>query len=116
MVDKVANRSSRRGLRDWMAQRISAVVIASYVIYLLIFVLNNTELQYDQWKALFHNTPMRIFSFITLVFLSWHAWIGMWTVFTDYVKPVFLRLFIQILAMLALIGYLAWGLQILWSV
>ena len=37
-----------------------------------------------QWHALFSANWMRIFSLLALVALSVHAWVGMWTISTDY--------------------------------
>jgi succinate dehydrogenase / fumarate reductase, membrane anchor subunit len=65
---------------------------------------------------LYAHWTMRIFSLLALLSLFYHAWIGIWTVITDYIKPVALRLIIEIIVVLALICYLIWGIEILWGI
>ena len=69
MVTNVTN-LSRSGLYDWMAQRVSAVLLAVYTIFLLGYLILNPGLTYADWSALFSNNAMRIFSLLTLVALS----------------------------------------------
>lgn len=83
MVTNVTN-FSRSGLYDWMAQRVSAVVLAAYFLFLLGYLIANPGLEYAQWHELFSANWMRIFSLLALVALSVHAWVGMWTISTDY--------------------------------
>ena len=87
MVTNVTN-FSRSGLYDWMAQRVSAVVLAAYFLFLLGYLLFNPGLTYADWHGLFSHTVMRIFSLLALVALSVHAWVGMWTISTDYLTPM----------------------------
>jgi succinate dehydrogenase / fumarate reductase membrane anchor subunit len=107
---------SSSGLRDWLIQRVTAIILAVYVIFLLIFVAAHSHLHYDQWQALFANPFMRIFSFLALLSLVTHSWVGIWTVLTDYIKCAWGRLFLEVLMILALICYLVWGVGILWRV
>ncbi|MFN3163756.1 MAG: succinate dehydrogenase, hydrophobic membrane anchor protein, partial [Pseudohongiellaceae bacterium] len=86
MVTNATN-LSRSGLSDWIIQRFSAVLLGSYTIFLLVWLLLHPDLDYQQWRALFDATAMRLFSLITLAALCGHAWIGMWTVGTDYLTP-----------------------------
>ena len=83
MVTNVTN-FSRSGLYDWMAQRVSAVVLAVYFLFLIGYLIVNPDLEFEQWHALFSATWMRIFSLLALVSLAVHAWVGMWTISTDY--------------------------------
>jgi len=101
------------GFRDWLVQRISAILIGAYVIFLLIFIAVEQPLQYPEWHMLFGNVWMKIFSLVVLVSLLWHAWIGLWTVFTDYVKPKGLRLFLEIGVWILFIIYFIWGVEAL---
>ena len=48
MVTNVTN-FSRSGLYDWMAQRVSAVVLAAYFLFLLGYLIANPDLEYAQW-------------------------------------------------------------------
>ena len=114
MVDSVTS-VSRNGLRDWLIQRITAVIIGAYFLFLLIYLFLHPGLQYADWHALFANPLMRALSFIAFLGVVYHAWIGMWTILTDYVKPAGLRLVLTVLVILALFGYLIWAAEILWG-
>ena len=48
MVTSVTN-LSRSGLYDWMAQRVSAVVLAAYFIFLIGYLVANPGIGYAQW-------------------------------------------------------------------
>ncbi len=106
----------QNGVSDWLWQRISAVILAFYVSFLFIYVLCHPGLDFVTWQALYHHTAMRIFTLLALLSLLIHSWIGIWTVLTDYIKSFSLRLLLQIAVVLALVIYLFWGIQILWSV
>jgi len=106
----------RSGLHDWIIQRVSAVVLAAYIIYLAAFVFSAGSLDFTTWHALFAQTWFKIFSLLAIASLSFHAWIGMWIVSTDYIKPTGLRMIFQVLVILACFAFLIWGAQILWSV
>ncbi|WPC06995.1 succinate dehydrogenase, hydrophobic membrane anchor protein [Pseudomonas sp. MBLB4123] len=122
MVTNVTN-FSRSGLYDWMAQRVSAVVLAAYVLFLLGFVIVNPGMGYAEWHGLFSGTAMRIFSLLALVALSAHAWVGMWTISTDYLTPMALgksatavRFLFQAACGIAMFAFFVWGVQILWGI
>lgn len=114
MVESVSS-WSRNGLRDFILQRISAVVIAAYVIVLVLYCFLHQYVQYDDWQALYACNWMRIFSVLTLFSLIVHAWVGMWTIATDYLKCTVLRGGFLLLVALMLFVCLVWGIMILWS-
>lgn len=110
----------RSGLSDWLMQRATAVVLLSYFGYLAFVLVSGVD--YVQWRALFDQTWMRIFSMLALVSLVIHAWIGLWVVFTDYLTPRMLgaagnvlRLGAQAVCALIVFTYLIWGIQIFWG-
>jgi len=106
----------RSGLHDWVWQRISAVIIAAYVFCLLgIFVLH-PHLDFAAWRAIYATLGMKLFSVLCLFSLFVHAWIGIWTVTTDYLKNVSVRVGIQSVVIVGSLLYLVWGIDILWSV
>jgi succinate dehydrogenase / fumarate reductase membrane anchor subunit len=70
---------------------------------------------YGSWRALFANQAMKLATFLFLVSLFLHAWIGMRDILMDYIKPTALRLVLETGVALALIAYAGWALQILWS-
>jgi succinate dehydrogenase / fumarate reductase membrane anchor subunit len=58
---------------------------------------------------------MRYAALLFLLSVYFHAWIGMRNIFMDYIKDPGLRLLFYVLVIAALIGYLAWSVQIVWS-
>lgn len=117
MVNKLITDMSLtgNGLRDWLVQRFSSIIIGIYFIFLSIFFLTHSTIDYKLLHNLFASMWMEIFTFITLICLFLHAWVGVWTVITDYVKPIALRFIIQFLIILALAIYLLWGIVVLWK-
>ncbi len=112
----------RSGLYDWLIQRVGAVVMTAYVIFLAVYIALNPDLTYEQWSALFGQLWVRVFSFVTLLSFISHAWIGLWAVLTDYLterlmgsKATVLRIFAQMLLGGVAITYLIWGIEILWG-
>ncbi|MEN9774238.1 MAG: succinate dehydrogenase, hydrophobic rane anchor protein [Pseudomonadota bacterium] len=103
------------GLLDWMAQRVTAVILAVYTVVLGVSLLALPELNHTSWKALFSGTFMRVLSLLALLALFWHAWIGVRDIFMDYIKPTALRLTLQVLTIVLLVGYAIWAINILWS-
>lgn len=103
------------GLKDWLVQRVTAVYFGVYTFFLLGFLLVHPSLSYEQWHGLFANPFMQVASAIALLALTLHAWIGIWTVTTDYMKCTVLRLSVQMLVLLWLLSQLIWGFLILWG-
>jgi len=114
MVTTVTN-YGRSGLSDWLVQRVSAVILAVYSIFMVAYLLLNPQLDFAQWQALFNNTSMRIFSLMALLSLGAHCWIGLWSVSTDYFKPFLLRFVFQMVVGLLMFIYTVWGVQLLWG-
>lgn len=103
------------GLKDWLVQRVSAVLMAFYLVLLMAVVSFLAPQDYAAWKALFNNQWMRIATFLFLLSLFWHAWIGVRNVLMDYVHATAIRLTLQILVIISLLFYLVWSAEILWS-
>lgn len=115
MVTNITN-FSRSGLADWLLQRVTAVILLAYSLFMVGFFLVNPNLDYQSWTGLFQCTWMRIFSMLALLSIAAHAWIGLWTVATDYIKPTGTRLVFQLIVILALFAFVVWGVQVLWGV
>jgi succinate dehydrogenase / fumarate reductase membrane anchor subunit len=121
MSDNGKNFGSRRlvvgahyGLRDWLSQRATAALMALFTIVLLVQVLFGAKLGYLRWAQIFSSQWMKALTFVTLVALAYHAWVGMRDVWMDYVKPVGVRLALQVLTIAWLVGCLGWAVQVLW--
>jgi succinate dehydrogenase / fumarate reductase, membrane anchor subunit len=104
------------GFKDWLSQRITAVVMAVFTIVLLVAFLSSKGAGYAAWAGLFANQWMKILTFVTIVSLTWHVWVGIRDIWMDYVKPTGVRLGLQALTILWLVGCLGYAVQILWRV
>ena len=103
------------GLRDWLAQRITAVLMALFTVLLLARVLfSHGPIGYDQWAGLFSSQWMKALTFTVIIALLYHAWVGVRNVLMDYVKPASLRLSLQVFALVWLVACAGWGIQVLW--
>jgi succinate dehydrogenase / fumarate reductase membrane anchor subunit len=103
------------GLRDWMAQRLTAVLMALFtalVLFQLIF--SRGEIGYDLWAGIFSPQWMRALTFTVLLALSYHVWVGMRDIWMDYIKPVGVRLALHIFTIVWLLSCLGWAVQVLW--
>lgn len=114
MVDRVVV-GAHYGLRDWLVQRITAVVMAVYVVLGVGYVLWQSPADYAAWHQLFAGQVVKTFSLLFLLSLFYHAWVGVRDIVMDYVKPASIRLLIHVLVILALILYAIWSVQILWG-
>ncbi len=115
MVDRVVT-GAHYGLRDWLAQRVTALVMAAYAVLFVGMLLACAPSTHEEWRAVFAPQWMRLASFVFFVSVFWHAWIGMRDILMDYVKPVLVRLGLQVATVLLLVAYMAWAAQILWSI
>lgn len=105
---------NRRGFHEWIVQRVSAILIGIYTAFIFAFFFTHRPMRFPVWHLLFSHTAMKIATVVVLVAILWHAWIGLWTVLTDYIKNSSLRLLLEIGVILVLLSYLVWCLDALW--
>jgi succinate dehydrogenase / fumarate reductase membrane anchor subunit len=102
------------GMRDWLSQRVTACLMALFTVALLLQLILGGPLGYDRWAGIFAAQWMKLLTFVVLVSLGWHAWVGIRDVLMDYVKPVGVRLSLQVGTIVWLIGCTGWAIQVLW--
>ena len=102
------------GMRDWLSQRITAVLMALFTIVLLAQLLFGGPLGYDRWAGIFAAQWMKVLTLVVFISIGWHAWVGMRDIWMDYVKPVALRLTLQVATIVWLVGCMGWAVQVLW--
>ena len=103
------------GLRDWLWQRFTALFLLGYFIYLGVWWRIHTPLDHEALSSLFFDSFwFSAATFIALVSILIHAWIGIWTVITDYVKKPLFRFTLLALLLIILLGELFWGVVFLW--
>ena len=113
MVNRVVV-GAHYGVGSWLAQRITAVIMAIYTLILLFVFMSGRPVDYNAWRALFGHGWMRVATLLFAVSLGWHAWVGMRDILMDYVKHDGLRLALQVITVVAVAIYLGWAVQILW--
>lgn len=103
------------GSRDWLLQRVTAILMTIYLIVLVSVLCITAPQNYAEWKGLFQSQWLRIATFVFFMGMFWHAWVGVRNVLMDYVHSMSIRLMMQIAVVTALLFYLVWTAEILWS-
>lgn len=104
------------GLRDWLAQRVTAIVMALYTLLFLALVIGAPKLDFAAWRLLFAPLSLKLATLLFLLSLYFHAWVGVRNIVMDYIKSGSLRLALYVIVIAVLIVYAGWSVQILWSV
>jgi succinate dehydrogenase / fumarate reductase membrane anchor subunit len=121
------------GFRDWLSQRVTAALMALFTLVVVVqalwpWYLKNASGErikdgagkfiaitgYDKWAGMFAAQWMKVLTFTVIAALLWHVWVGMRDVLMDYVKPVWLRLALQVFTIVWLTGCTGWAIQVLW--
>ena len=102
------------GLRDWLSQRVTATLMAIFTLIVVVQVLLPGPMGYDKWAGIFSSQWMKVLTFVVIVSLLYHVWVGMRDVWMDYVKPVGIRLALQVFTIVWLVGCAGWAIQVLW--
>ena len=103
------------GMRDWLSQRITGGLMALFTIILLAQVLfARGPMGYDKWAGIFSKQWMKVLTFVVIVSLLMHVWVGMRDILMDYVKSVGVRLTLQVATIVWLVGCAGWAIQVLW--
>lgn len=115
MVKRIVS-GAHYGLKDWLVQRFTAVIMLIYTLALLGWLLAQRPLDYATWRALFDGAWIRYFTLLFALSLFLHAWVGVRDILMDYVRPARLRLPLQVATIVVLLLYAMWVVNILWSV
>ena len=102
------------GLRDWLSQRVTASLMALFTLVVIAQVLLPGEMGYDKWAGMFSHQWMKLLTFVVIVSLLVHVWVGMRDILMDYVKAVGARLALQVTTIVWLVGCAGWALQVIW--
>ncbi|PQA79000.1 succinate dehydrogenase, hydrophobic membrane anchor protein [Rhodoferax sp. TS-BS-61-7] len=103
------------GLRDWLAQRVTAVLMALFTLVVLAQVIfSSGPIGYDKWAGIFSSQWMKVLTFSVIVAMLYHVWVGIRDIWMDYIKPVSIRLSLQVFSIVWLVGCAGWAIQVLW--
>jgi succinate dehydrogenase / fumarate reductase, membrane anchor subunit len=104
------------GMRLWLSQRLTALVMAFYIFAVLILLAIVQPSGHAAWHAFFAPIWFRAATLVFFMCLFMHAWLGVADVLKDYVFNKTLRAYMQIAVDLLLALYLFWLAFILWNV
>ena len=115
MVERELTAVAHYGWRDWLIQRVTAVVMLLYTIFFLAVMVVLPRHDYSNWHALWQVPIMRYATLFFVVSALLHAWVGVRNIFMDYIKDTGVRLVLYVVVILALVAYGVWAWQILWE-
>ena len=109
------------GTNDFLAVRISSLILLSYFLYLTYFVISNAPINFYLWNGLFENVAMKIFTTLFLLSFGVHTWIGTWAIGSDYLTlarlggmGLYINKFYRIGCALIISCVTVWSLLIIW--
>lgn len=116
-----ANHGSKRlvvgahyGSRDWLSQRVTALLMALFTLVVVVQLLLPGPIGYYKWAGIFAPQWMKFLTFVVIVSLALHAWVGVRDIWMDYIKPVGVRLALQVFSIVWLLGCAGWAIQVIW--
>ena len=105
------------GLRDWLAQRITAALMATFTLIVIGQVmLTNGPIGYDKWAGIFSSQWMKALTLVIIIAMLYHVWVGMRDIWMDYIKPVGMRISLHVFTIAWLTACAGWSIQVLWRV
>ncbi|HJV07073.1 succinate dehydrogenase, hydrophobic membrane anchor protein [Paludibacterium denitrificans] len=102
------------GLRDWILQRATAVIMMIYTVALAVFLLTVPS-SYDGWKAFFGHVWVQVLTQTTILAVLMHVWVGIRDVWMDYIKPVGLRLGLHVFTLVWLVSCFIYSVKVVWG-
>ena len=101
------------GLRPWVIQRVSAVYITLFILYLLYCGVTAGQPGFEPWRAWLFDPVNSVGIGLFIIAVLFHAWIGVRDVILDYVHDIMLRIFVLAVVMGILAGSGLWAFRIL---
>jgi succinate dehydrogenase / fumarate reductase membrane anchor subunit len=105
--------SAHAGLAEWFLQRVSSIYMAGFVVYVIVSLSITPVHDYLAWKAWFAAGPMRLAWALFFLSVLVHAWVGLRSVYMDYLHPLWLRFAVLLLTAFGLLALGLWSAQIL---
>jgi succinate dehydrogenase / fumarate reductase, membrane anchor subunit len=109
-------RNGYAGLRNWLLQRLTALVMALYSLTMAVLVAMQRPDDYPSWRAMFSPPWIRVATLMFCLCLLLHAWLGVRDILKDYVTSLMIRMSLQRLFAAAIVVYGFWAATILWSI
>lgn len=107
-------RKTVSGLRAWLVQRVSAVYMLFFIVFLLTHFMVDPPRSYLAWHDWMLSPGINVIASVFAAALLAHAWVGVRDVVMDYVHPIAIRVLVLSSLALYLMGLGAWVARILW--
>lgn len=101
------------GLRAWWVQRLSAVYLLFFILFLLYSFSRQPLQAFPQWHAWMARPSMSLASLVFFAALVGHMWVGLRDVLLDYGRPAGVRHVLLAAVATGLLGFAVWLLWIL---
>jgi succinate dehydrogenase / fumarate reductase membrane anchor subunit len=79
------------GLKAWAIQRLTAIYVGLFALYLMVVLLFSAPTDYAAWRAWLGGPVVSVAMLLFVVSVLMHAWIGVRDVLIDYVHPIAIR-------------------------
>lgn len=107
--------SSHAGLSEWLLQRMSAIYLGVFVVFISMRLTFWPISDYEHWRIWLDSPIVRITWLLAFTSLLVHAWIGMRSVFLDYLKSFRLRFVVSMIFATGLVASGFWVIDILYG-
>ena len=101
------------GLPAWLVQRLSAVFMLSFIVFVLAHFLVDPPRSYEAWRSWVASPGVCMAAVLFVTALLTHAWVGLRDVTLDYVAPLAARVATLSLIAAALVAVAALAFRIL---
>ena len=105
--------SAHAGVTEWLLQRVTSLYMGGFVIYVIVHLSLSPVRDYTAWKTWFATGYVRIAWALFLASILIHAWVGMRSIYLDYLHPLWLRFSVTLLTVLGLLALTLWAAEIL---
>ena len=102
------------GLRAWLVQRVSAVYMLLFIVFILAHFIVDPPRSYAAWHGWIMSSSVSMATAVFFAALLAHAWVGVRDVIMDYIHPVAFRVWAFALLGIGLTAMGVWVIRILW--
>jgi succinate dehydrogenase hydrophobic membrane anchor protein len=76
-----------KGSTIWYLQRCSSIFIFIYIIYVVVFIISSLPIAFNEWFLFKSSLLFKLSTTTAFLSILVHAYIGLWTIGTDYLTP-----------------------------
>ncbi|HEY5682330.1 MAG TPA: succinate dehydrogenase, hydrophobic membrane anchor protein [Sulfuricaulis sp.] len=105
--------SAHAGMMLWLWQRLTSIYMAGFVVYVIVHLSLSPVRDHAAWIAWMALGYVRLAWAVFILSILVHAWIGMRSVYFDYLPPLWLRSIVSLLTALGLLVLGLWAARIL---